>query len=254
MASTTPRICSGGGVLAHHHEHAEPPSRPAAPRSPDSSEDTRCYDAPLLAVIPRRSGWPSACCGRRASPTSRPRSPRAESGATASGAPSARSTSSCSGIGAVIGAGIFSSIGTAAVGEVAPDGTVTRYGAGPALVLSFVLLGGGLRPGRPLLRGADRPHPHLGQRLHLRLRHPGRARGLDHRLGPDPRVRGRQRGGGHRLVRLLLLVPARRFGIGHAVLALPQLPRRGLLAIPERLAELPLLSSATASPSTSPAS
>jgi APA family basic amino acid/polyamine antiporter len=46
------------------------------------------------------------------------------------------------GIGAVIGAGIFSAIGTAAVGEVGPDGSVTRYGAGPALVLSFVLLGG----------------------------------------------------------------------------------------------------------------
>jgi APA family basic amino acid/polyamine antiporter len=46
------------------------------------------------------------------------------------------------GIGAVIGAGIFTSIGTAAVGEVARDGTVVRYGAGPALVLSFVLLGG----------------------------------------------------------------------------------------------------------------
>lgn len=46
------------------------------------------------------------------------------------------------GIGAVIGAGIFSSIGTAAVGEVAADGTVIRYGAGPALVLSFALLGG----------------------------------------------------------------------------------------------------------------
>jgi APA family basic amino acid/polyamine antiporter len=45
------------------------------------------------------------------------------------------------GIGAVIGAGIFSSIGTAAVGEVAADGTIVRYGAGPALVLSFVLLG-----------------------------------------------------------------------------------------------------------------
>ncbi len=45
------------------------------------------------------------------------------------------------GIGAVIGAGIFSAIGTAAVGEIAADGTVTRYGAGPALVLSFVLLG-----------------------------------------------------------------------------------------------------------------
>ncbi len=44
-------------------------------------------------------------------------------------------------IGAVIGAGIFSSIGTAAAGEILPDGTVVRLGAGPALVLSFVLLG-----------------------------------------------------------------------------------------------------------------
>ena len=44
-------------------------------------------------------------------------------------------------IGAVIGAGIFSSIGTAAAGEVLPTGEVVRYGAGPALVLSFILLG-----------------------------------------------------------------------------------------------------------------
>src|ERR671919_748721 len=44
-------------------------------------------------------------------------------------------------IGAVIGAGIFSSIGTAAAGEILPDGVVVRYGAGPALVLSFLLLG-----------------------------------------------------------------------------------------------------------------
>jgi basic amino acid/polyamine antiporter, APA family len=44
-------------------------------------------------------------------------------------------------IGAVIGAGIFSSIGTAAAGEVLPNGEVVRYGAGPALILSFVLLG-----------------------------------------------------------------------------------------------------------------
>ena len=44
-------------------------------------------------------------------------------------------------IGAVIGAGIFSSLGTAAAGEVLADGTVVRYGAGPALVVSFVLLG-----------------------------------------------------------------------------------------------------------------
>ncbi|MGE0451248.1 MAG: amino acid permease [Vicinamibacterales bacterium] len=45
------------------------------------------------------------------------------------------------GIGAVIGAGIFSSIGTAAAGETLASGEVVRYGAGPALVLSFALLG-----------------------------------------------------------------------------------------------------------------
>src|SRR4029453_8466399 len=45
-------------------------------------------------------------------------------------------------IGAVIGAGIFSSIGTAAAGEVLPNGEVVRYGAGPALAFSFLLLGG----------------------------------------------------------------------------------------------------------------
>jgi APA family basic amino acid/polyamine antiporter len=44
-------------------------------------------------------------------------------------------------IGAVIGAGIFSSIGTAAAGETLPSGEVVRLGAGPALVLSFLLLG-----------------------------------------------------------------------------------------------------------------
>jgi APA family basic amino acid/polyamine antiporter len=44
-------------------------------------------------------------------------------------------------IGAVIGAGIFSSIGTAAAGEVRATGEVVRYGAGPALILSFILLG-----------------------------------------------------------------------------------------------------------------
>src|SRR5690242_13596228 len=45
-------------------------------------------------------------------------------------------------IGAVIGAGIFGAIGTAAAGQVGPDGAVIRYGAGPALVFSFILLGG----------------------------------------------------------------------------------------------------------------
>ncbi len=45
-------------------------------------------------------------------------------------------------IGAVIGAGIFGAIGTAAAGQVGPDGAIIRYGAGPALVFSFILLGG----------------------------------------------------------------------------------------------------------------
>jgi APA family basic amino acid/polyamine antiporter len=44
-------------------------------------------------------------------------------------------------IGAVIGAGIFGAIGTAAAGQVGPGGEVIRYGAGPALVFSFALLG-----------------------------------------------------------------------------------------------------------------
>ena len=44
-------------------------------------------------------------------------------------------------IGAVIGAGIFSTLGPAAAGEIAANGEVIRYGAGPALVISFLLLG-----------------------------------------------------------------------------------------------------------------
>jgi len=45
-------------------------------------------------------------------------------------------------IGAVIGAGIFGAIGTAAAGQIGPNGEVIRQGAGPALVFSFLLLGG----------------------------------------------------------------------------------------------------------------
>jgi basic amino acid/polyamine antiporter, APA family len=44
-------------------------------------------------------------------------------------------------IGAVIGAGIFGAIGTAAAGQLGPNGEVVRSGAGPALVFSFLLLG-----------------------------------------------------------------------------------------------------------------
>src|SRR5881275_2428683 len=44
-------------------------------------------------------------------------------------------------IGAVIGAGIFGAIGTAAAGQTDAAGHVIRTGAGPALILSFLLLG-----------------------------------------------------------------------------------------------------------------
>ncbi len=44
-------------------------------------------------------------------------------------------------IGAVIGAGIFGAIGTAAAGQVDASGAVVRTGAGPALVFSFLMLG-----------------------------------------------------------------------------------------------------------------
>ncbi|HEY4215672.1 MAG TPA: amino acid permease [Gemmatimonadaceae bacterium] len=44
-------------------------------------------------------------------------------------------------IGAVIGAGIFGAIGSAAAGQIGPNGEIIRVGAGPALVLSFLLLG-----------------------------------------------------------------------------------------------------------------
>lgn len=43
-------------------------------------------------------------------------------------------------IGAVIGAGIFGAIGSAAAGQVDASGHVIRVGAGPALILSFILL------------------------------------------------------------------------------------------------------------------
>ena len=44
-------------------------------------------------------------------------------------------------IGAVIGAGIFSTLGTAAAGSLGANGEILRYGAGPALIFSFILLG-----------------------------------------------------------------------------------------------------------------
>jgi APA family basic amino acid/polyamine antiporter len=43
------------------------------------------------------------------------------------------------GIGAIIGAGIFATVGTAASGVVGENGEIIRYGAGPSLMLSFVI-------------------------------------------------------------------------------------------------------------------
>lgn len=45
------------------------------------------------------------------------------------------------GIGAVIGAGIFLTVGTASAGQYGPNGEVIRHAAGPAIILSFVLTG-----------------------------------------------------------------------------------------------------------------
>ena len=59
-------------------------------------------------------------------------------------------------IGAVIGAGIFGSIGSAAAGQLGAEGErdFVRVGAGPALIISFVLLGGVCALAGALLRRA----------------------------------------------------------------------------------------------------
>src|SRR5687768_18489571 len=43
------------------------------------------------------------------------------------------------GIGAIIGAGIFATVGTASAGEKTLEGLLVRPGAGPSLTLSFVI-------------------------------------------------------------------------------------------------------------------
>ncbi len=87
------------------------------------------------------------------------------------------------GVGAVIGAGIFVMAGLGA------------HYAGPGLMLSFVLAGPRLRFRGPLLRRIRGHDSARRQRLHLRVRHAGRAFRLDHRLGSDARIcHGRQHG------------------------------------------------------------
>ncbi len=95
------------------------------------------------------------------------------------------------GIGIIIGAGIFVSTGT----------TAANF-AGPGVVISYLIAGFWLRPGRPLLRRIFVHDPGGGQRLQLHLRHFRKIPCLADRLGPDPGIsrRGLRRGGG--LVRL----------------------------------------------------
>ena len=85
--------------------------------------------------------------------------------------------------------------------------------------------------------------------LHLRLRHAGRAVRLDHRLGPDPRVRGRL---GHRGPRLVALLPGLHRHLRPA--SCPQaLADRALRLRPgDRAASSPPAPSSTCRPSSSP--
>ncbi len=83
------------------------------------------------------------------------------------------------GIGVIIGAGIFATIGTAAAGDA------MRPGAGPALMLSFAITGIVCGFAGAVLRRIRVPRPHFRQRLHVFIRHVRGAGRLDHRLGPD---------------------------------------------------------------------
>ena len=86
------------------------------------------------------------------------------------------------GVAVVIGAGIFTLTARAA-GNV----------AGPSVSLAFVLAA--IACGLAALCYAEFAStvPVAGQRVHVLLRHPRRARRLDHRLGPGARVRARRR-------------------------------------------------------------
>ena len=67
-----------------------------------------------------------------------------------------------------------------------------------------------LRAGGALLRRAGRDDSAGGERVRLHLRHARGGRRVDHRVGPDSRVRGRQRGRRDLLGRLLHDAAARR--------------------------------------------
>ena len=96
------------------------------------------------------------------------------------------------GIGCIIGAGIFVLTGKAAASY-----------AGPAISLSFVLAGVACAFVGLCYAELAAMIPVVGQRLHLCLCDRRRDLCLDHRLGPDPRIRDGRRDRRCRLVRLL---------------------------------------------------
>ena len=96
------------------------------------------------------------------------------------------------GIAAVIGAGIFSTIGTAAA-----------TGGGPPSRSSFCLHRRSLRFLGPLLCTVRFRDPRQRQRLHIRLCQFRRTDRMDHRVGPDHGICHRQYRGGHLLVAII---------------------------------------------------
>ena len=108
------------------------------------------------------------------------------------------------GIGAVIGSGIFTVIGTAMAGQssippafgntplihylIRHTAMAGRPGAGPALALSLVLVAIVCALHRALLRRAGVDDSDCGIGVHVHLCDAGRAGGVDHRLGSDSRI------------------------------------------------------------------
>ena len=142
-----------------------------------------CAHGPVLEEVDRRAAGRS---GRRASCGDR----------------SARGNLTALGIGSIIGTGIFVLTGTAA-----------SQNAGPALVLSMIISAVGCAFSGLCYAEFAAMVPVAGQRLHLRVRDDRRARRVDHRLGPDPRVRAERRDRRGRLVRLLREPRCATFGI-----------------------------------------
>jgi hypothetical protein len=94
------------------------------------------------------------------------------------------------GIGAIIGAGIFATVGTAAADDA------SRPGAGPSLMVSFGITAIVCAFTELCYAEMAAMVPISGSGLYLLLRDVGGTGRVDHRLGLDPRIRNRQRRGG----------------------------------------------------------